>query len=326
MWRREFITLLGGAAAWPLAARAQHPAMPVIGFMSSRSPDDSTHLVAAFRQGLHEAGFVEGQSVGVEYRWAQGQYERLGPIAGELVRRNVAVLVAMGGVPSALAAKAATASIPIVFSVGADPVKLGLVSSMNRPGGNLTGVSVLSTELETKRLGLLHELVPKASLFGVLINPSNLPSVAQARDVEEAARSIGRRVQIIAASSQPELEAAFAALVRQRADALLVGADPFFDTQRDRIVAFAAQQRLPALYQFREYALAGGLTSYGISLPDGYRQVGVYAGRILKGDRPANLPIVQPTKFEFVINLKAAKALGLEVPPMLLARADEVIE
>jgi putative tryptophan/tyrosine transport system substrate-binding protein len=323
--RREFIGLLGAAAAWPLVVRAQQP-VRVIGFMSSRSPEDSTHLVAAFRRGLAEIGFVEGQNLAVEYRWAQGQYERLRPIANEFVIRNMAVIVTVGGVASALAAKAATATIPIVFAVGPDPVKLGLVSSLSRPQANATGVSLLTTELETKRLGLLRELLPRAALIGVLVNPRNPPSAAQARDLEEAARTVDQRLQVIQASGLPELESAFATLVRLRADALLVGADPCFDTQRDRIVGFAARQRLPALYQFREYVLAGGLTSYGIRLADAYRQVGQYTGRILKGAKPADLPVVQPITFELVINLKTARMLGLEVPPSLLARADEVIE
>jgi putative ABC transport system substrate-binding protein len=321
MNRRAFITLLGGAAAWPLAARAQQ-AIPVIGFMSSRAPADSAYLVAAFRQGLEEAGFVEGRTVAVEYRWAQGQYERLAPIAHELVAQKMAVIVAMGGVPAALAAKAATNSIPILFSVGSDPVSLGLVASFGRPAGNATGVSMLTTELETKRLGLLHELVPTAGV----INPKNPPSAFQAREIEQAARRINQRLQLLHASDAPELDSVLGMLVRQRVDALLVGADPFFDTQRDRIIEFSLQQRIPALYQFREHAAAGGLASYGISLTDSYRQVGLYAGQILKGAKPADLPVVQPTRFELVINLRTAKALNLEVPPTLLARADEVIE
>jgi putative tryptophan/tyrosine transport system substrate-binding protein len=328
MMRREFITLLGGAVAagtGSLVARAQQP-VPAIGFMSSRSTEDSVHLVEGFRRGLAEHGLVEGQSVAIEYRWAQGQYERLRPIADELVKRNVAVLVAMGGAASALAAKEATSSIPIVFSVGPDPVKLGLVSSFNRPGSNVTGVSLFTSNLETKRLGLLHELVPKATRIGALVNPRNPPSADQTRDIQEAARSINIHLQILNASSPQELETAFASVLQQRTDALLVGADPFFDTQRDRIVGFAAQHRLPALYQFREYATGGGLASYGISLVDAYRQVGDYAARIIRGTKPGVLPVTQPTKFELIINLKAAKALDLAVPPTLLARTDEVIE
>jgi putative ABC transport system substrate-binding protein len=327
MDRREFITLLVSApAAWPLVARAQQAAMPVIGFLSSRSPGDSTALVAAFRKGLGAAGYVEGQNVAIEYRWADGQYDRLPALAADLVQRGVAVLAATGGEPSALAAKTATSVIPIVFSVGGDPVKIGLAQGINRPGGNATGVSLLSTNAESKRLGLLHELAPGARLVGVLIDPNFQEAEAQAIELRDAAGSIGQRIHLVHARNDGELELAFDALVRERADALLVGADPFFDTRRDRIIAFAAQQRLPAIYQFREYAVLGGLMSYGIDLPEGYRQIGSYAGQILRGAKPADLPIVQSTKFEFVINLKTAKGLGLEVPAMLLARADEVIE
>jgi putative tryptophan/tyrosine transport system substrate-binding protein len=327
MRRREFITLLGGtAAAWPLAARAQQPAIPVVGFMSSRSPGDSAHLVAAFRRGLSEGGRTEGQSVAIEYRWAQGQYDRLPALAADLVSRGITLLVAVGGEPSALAAKAAAPTIPLVFTTGGDPVKIGLVTSLNRPGGNATGVSLLTTTPEAKRLGLLHELVPSAAAIGALINPNYQEAEGQSRELQEAARSIGRQLHIVYAKSEGELESAFATLVQERADALLVSADPFFDTRRDQIVAFAAQRRLPAIYQFREYAVAGGLISYGISITDGYRQVGIYAARILNGAKPAELPIQQSIKFEMVINLKTAKALGLDLPPMLLARADEVIE
>jgi putative ABC transport system substrate-binding protein len=323
--RREFITLLGGAAAaLPLSARAQQPGTPVIGFLSSRSPDESKHLVNAFRAGLHTGGYVEGESVAIEYRWAEGEYDRLPALAIDLVRRAVAVLVTTGGEPSALAAKSATSTIPIVFAVGGDPVRTGLVASLSRPGGNATGVSLLTTETEAKRLGLLSELVPSAAVIGVLINPQG--AGAQSQEVQEAARAIGRQVRIANAGNDRELEVAFSTLVQQRANALLVGADPFFDTRRDRIVALAAQFKLPAIYQFRDYAVAGGLMSYGISITDGYRQVGIYTGRVLKGTKPADLPIYQSIKFEAVINLKTAKTLGLEVPPTLLARADEVIE
>jgi putative tryptophan/tyrosine transport system substrate-binding protein len=327
MQRRDFITLVSGAAAaWPLVARAQQPAMPVIGYLSSRSPGETAALVAAFRKSLGEAGYVEGQNVAIEYRWAEGQYDRLPALAADLAQRGVAILVTTGGEPSALAAKAATSTIPIVFTVGGDPVKLGLVESFNRPGGNSTGVSVLTTAPEAKRLGLLHELMPGAKVVGVLINPNYQEAEAQARELRDAAGTIGQRIHIAYAGSDAELEPAFETLVRERADALLVGADPFFDTRRDRIIALTAERRLPAIYQFREYAVGGGLMSYGVSLPDGYRQVGNYAGQILKGARPADLPIVQSIRFEFVINLKTAKSLGLEVPAMLLARADEVIE
>jgi len=327
MQRRDFITLfVGAAAAWPLVARAQHPALPVIGYLSSRSPADSAALVAAFRKGLGEAGFVEGQNVAIEYRWAEGQYDRLPEMAADLARQGVAVLVTTGGEPSALAAKAATSTIPIVFTAGGDPVKIGLVESLNRPGGNATGVSVLTTAPESKRLGLLHELVPGAKAVGVLIDPYYAEAEAQERELREAAGTIGQPIHIAHAKSDAELELAFETLVREGADALLVGADPFFDTRRDRIIAFAAKRRLPAVYQFREYVVRGGLMSYGVDLPAGYRQVGNYAGQILKGTKPADLPIVQSIRFEFVINLKTAKSLGLEVPAMLLARADEVIE
>jgi putative ABC transport system substrate-binding protein len=326
MRRRTLITLLGGAASWPLVVRGQQPANPMIGLMSSRSVTDSVPLFEAFHRGLGEAGYFNGQNAKIEYRWANGRYERLPALATELVGLQVAVIVTFGGSPAARAAKAATSTTPIVFSVGSDPVKLGLVASFNRPAGNATGVGLLTTELEAKRLGLMHELVPKAALVSVLINPINPPSVDQAREVQQAALSIDQRLQILYASTPQELDSAFAVLVRQRADGLLVGADPFFDTQRDRIVEFAAQQRLPALYQFREYAVAGGLMSYGVNITDGYHQVGAYAGRILKGEKPADLPVVQPTRFEFVINLQTARMLGLEIPPTLLARADEVIE
>jgi putative tryptophan/tyrosine transport system substrate-binding protein len=328
MQRREFIKFLGGTAAtWPLVVYAQQqPVVPVIGYMSSRSPADSTVLVAAFRKGLSEAGYVEGQNVAIEYRWAEGQYDRLPAMAADLVQRGAAVLVTTGGEPSALAAKAATSTIPIVFTTGGDPVKIGLVESLNRPGGNATGISLLTTAPESKRLGLLHELVPGTKVVGVLIDPNYQESEAQARELRDAAGTISQRIHIAYAKNDGELELAFATLVQERADALLVSADPFFDTRRDRIIAFAAEHRMPAIYQFREYALGGGLMSYGVSLPDGYRQVGIYAGQILKGAKPADLPIVQSIKFEFVINLKTAKAIGLEVPAMLLARADEVIE
>ena len=326
MRRREFLAVIGGGlATWPYAARAQQP-MPVIGYLSSRSLGDSAALVAAFRKGLGEAGFIEGQNVAIEYRWAEGQYDRLPAQAADLARQGVAVLVTTGGEPSALAAKAATSTIPIVFTAGGDPVKIGLVRSLNRPGGNATGVSVLTTAPESKRLGLLHELVPGAKAVAVLIDPNYREAEAQERELREAAGTLGQPIHIAYAKNDAELEQAFQTLVRQGADALLVGADPFFDTRRDRIVAFAAERRMPAVYQFREYVLAGGLMSYGVSLPEGYHQVGLYAGQILKGAKPADLPIVQSIKFEFVINLKTAKSLGLEIPAMLLARADEVIE
>jgi putative ABC transport system substrate-binding protein len=324
--RRDFISLLGGAAAaWPFAARAQQPAMPVIGFMSSRSPEDSAAVVAAFRSGLGEGGLTEGKNVLIEFRWARGDYDKLPAIATELLSRRVDVLVAAGGDPSARAARAATSTIPIVFGSG-DPVKAGLVASLNRPGGNATGVHILSNDLEPKRLGLLHELFPSAAVFGALLNPKFPPAALQALELAEAARAVGRPVILLNASTDAELDAAFSALLRERVVAMLVAADPFFDTRRDQIIAFAAQQKLPAMYHFREYAVAGGLMSYGVSIPEAYRQVGIYARRILDGAKPADLPVMQSVKFEFVINLKTAKALGLDVPPMLLARADEVIE
>ena len=326
MRRREFLGVMGaGLAAWPRAVCAQQ-SVPVIGYLSSRSAGETAALVAAFRKGLGEAGFTEGQNVAIEYRWADGQYDRLPAMAAEFARQGVAVLVTTGGEPSALAAKAATSTIPIVFTVGGDPVKIGLVQSLNRPGGNATGVSLLTTAPESKRLGLLHELVPAAKAVGVLIDPYYREAEAQERELREAAGTIGQPINIAYAKNDAELEQAFQTLVRQGADALLVGADPFFDTRRDRIIAFAAEHRLPAIYQFREHVAGGGLMSYGVDLPAGYRQVGNYAGQILKGTKPADLPIVQSIKFEFVINLKTAKNLGLEVPAMLLARADEVIE
>ena len=331
MKRREFITLLGGAAAapsmfWPRLASAEQATMPVIGFLSSRSPAESSHLVAAFRAGLQAGGYVEGQNVAIEYRWAEGQYDRLPALAVDLVRRGVAVLATTGGEPSALAAKAATSTIPIVFTVGGDPVKIGLVASLNRPGGNATGVSLLTTVPEAKRLGLLHELVPNAALIGVLINPNYQGAEAQSREVQDAARAIDRPIEIAMAGNDRQLEAAFGTLVQQHADALLVGADPFFGTRRDRIIALAVQFKLPAMYQFRDYPVAGGLMSYGINITDGYRQVGVYTGQVLKGAKPADLPIHQSMKFEFIINLNSAKALGLQIPDKLIALADEVIE
>jgi len=326
MKRREFITLLGGAAAArPLAARAQQ-SMPVIGFMSARSPEDSVHLLEAFRRGLKEGGFVEGQNVVIEFRWARGEYDRLPEMAADLVSRRVSVLTAVGGDPSPRAAKRATSTIPIVFGIGGDPVRDGLVESFNRPGGNVTGVTLMTNLMESKRFGLLRDLVPDAQLVGALLNPSFAPSARQSQQIEEAARSIGQRLIVAKASTDEELDAAFTALVRERADALLVAADPYFDTRRDRIVGFAQRQRLPAIYHFREYVLAGGLLSYGISLTDAYRQFGVYTATILKGAKPADLPVLQPTKFELVINLKTAKTLGLKISDNLLTLADEVIE
>jgi len=323
--RREVITLLGGAAAWPLAARAQHPAMPVIGFLGVRSPDDTVTL-AAFRRGLNEGGFVEGQNVMVEYRWAIGQYDRLPAQAAELVQKPVAVLVSAGGEPAALAAKAATSIIPIVFTIGDDPVKLGLVASYNRPGGNLTGINIFTTTLEAKRLGLLHELVPQAAAIGVLLNANFPAAERQLRDVQGAARAIGLQIHALRANIDREIEVAFETVASQRIAALAVAASPFFTTRRDKIVALAARHAVSTMYTAREYAVDGGLMSYGIDVPDVYRQIGLYAARILKGAKPADLPVLQPTKFELVINLKTARALGLQIPDRLIALADEVIE
>jgi putative ABC transport system substrate-binding protein len=324
--RREFITLFGTAAAtWPFIAHAQQTAMPVIGFMSSRSPEDSTDVVAAFRRGLGEGGFIEGQNVAFEFRWARGQYDRLPAMAADLVSRGVTVLAAVGGDPSALAAKAATSTLPILFN-SSDPVKSGLVASLNRPGGNATGFHFITTDLEPKRLGLLHELFPGTAPFGALINPKFPPATGQALELMQEAGKVNRPLVFLNASTDSELDAAFATLGNQRAVAMLVTADPFFDTRRDRIVALAARHVIPTLYPWREFPLAGGLMSYGTSLSEAYRQIGIYAARILKGEKPAELPVVQSVKFELVINLKTAKTLGFEFPPMFSARADEVIE
>jgi len=325
MKRRQFITLLGGAAAaWPLAARAQ--TLPVIGFMSARSPEDTAPELKAFHAGLGEGGFTDGSNVTIEYRWARGDYRRLPLLADELLQRHVSVLVATGGDASAGAAKAATTTVPVVFTMGSDAVKAGLVQSFNRPGGNVTGSVILSEEMEQKRFDILREMVPDVTIFGAMVNPNYPPSADQVRDLELAAPKIGRQLVVAKAGNDSELEAVFATLSSARIGALLVASDPYFDTRRSRIIAFAAQHRLPAIYQFREYAVEGGLISYGPSITDAYRQVGMYAARILKGERPADLPVLQPTKFDFVINLKTAKTLGISVPATLLARADEVIE
>jgi putative tryptophan/tyrosine transport system substrate-binding protein len=326
MRRRTFITLLGAAAAWPLAASAQQPAVPVIGYLSARSPDESKHLVDAFRSGLQTLGYVEGQNVAIHFRWAEGQYDRLPAMAGELVREKVAVLATLGGEPSALAAKAATSTIPIVFSVGGDPVKQGLAASYNRPGGNATGVSLLTNPAEQKRLGLLHELVPQATTVGFLVNPTFPGSGSQISDVQEAARTLNLQVHILRASADREIESAFESVAPQNIQALAVGADGFFDSRRAKLVALAARHAVPTIYQFREFAVAGGLVSYGVDASDAYRQVGVYTGRVLKGEKPADLPVVQSIKFQLVINLRTAKTLGLSFPDKLLALVDEVIE
>jgi putative ABC transport system substrate-binding protein len=324
--RRQFVFALGGAAvAWPLAAGAQQPTMPVIGYLSARSPEDTAHLVPAFRQGLSEGGFVEGQNVTIEYRWALGQVDRLPALAVELAGRPVTILVTTGGESAALAAKAATSTIPIVFSMG-DPVKAGLAASYSRPGGNATGINILTETLEPKRLGLLRGLVPQAATIGFLLNPNFPAAESQSKDMQEAARAIGLQIHVLRANTDREIEAAFETVAQHRIAALAVAASPFFDTRRDTLVALAARYAVPTMYHFREYAAAGGLVSYGIDPIDTYRQVGVYAGRILKGAKPADLPVLQPTKFEFVINLKTAKALGLDVPLHLQQLADEVIE
>jgi putative tryptophan/tyrosine transport system substrate-binding protein len=309
-----------------MVTRAQSLVKPVIGYLAARGPSDSTHLAAAFRRGLAEIGYVEGQNVIIEQRWALGQVERLPTMASELVRRPVTVLVSTGGENAATAAKAATSTIPIVFASGSDPVEIGLVASYSRPGGNATGVSILTTTLEPKRLELMRELVPAAEAIGVLVDLSKPAGERQARDVQVAARAMDLSIQLLRATTDQEIEAAFEAVTQQQISALMVAASPFFDTRRDKLIDLAARRSLPTLFQFREYAVSGGLMSYGIDLPDAYRKVGVYAGRILKGERPADLPVELPTKFELVINLKTAKALGITIPPMLLARADEVIE
>src|SRR6516162_2449728 len=327
MRRREFIIVFGGAAAaWPLVARAQQTPLPVIGFLNSVSPQPFANYVAGFRAGLKETGYIDGQNVTIEFRWAEGHYDRLPGMAADLVRSQVAVLVSTGGAPSVMAAKAATSTIPIVFTIGVDPVQLGLVASLSRPGGNITGVNFLTAALEGKRLGLLRALLPGVQLIAVLLNPNRPDRADQTRQVQEAAATTSQQTHILLARTESDIDAAFATAVQLHAGAMLITTDQFFNSQRDKISALAARHAIPAIYEQREYAQAGGLMSYGTNYRDGYRQVGVYAGRILKGEKPGDLPVVQSTKFEFVINLKTAKALGLEVPPNLSAEADEIIE
>jgi len=324
--RRQLIAAVGAAAAWPIAARAQQTAMPVIGFLHSQSPDTNADRLRGFHHGLKETGYVEGQNVAIEYRWAEGQFDRLPTLAAELVRRRVAVIVSLQGVAPALATKAATATIPIVFNIPEDPVGLGLVASLNRPGGNLTGINFFSAELVAKRLELLRQLVPAATRIAVLANPTNATTESLLRDVQSAARAIGLQIQVFNASTSHEINGAFATFVRERPDALFVGGDSLFASRRVQLALLAAHHSIPAMYSDRDFVEAGGLMSYGSNIADAWRQVGVYAGRILKGAKPADLPVVQASKFELVINAETARMLGLTVPPSLLATADEVIE
>jgi putative ABC transport system substrate-binding protein len=325
MRRREFITLLGGAAAWPLAARAQQPAMPVIGFLGSGWPDRSADVLRPFRQGLGETGYVEGRNAAIEYRWAEDQYDRLPALAVDLARRPVAAMAAVGA-SAAAAAKAATATIPIIFNMGVDPVDRGFVASLNRPGGNLTGVSNLNVGLEQKRLELMHEVVPTAMIIALLLNPTNPLAETNTSDVQAAARTLGRQLHVLHASTERDFDTVFATLVRVRAGGLVIGNDGLFINQREQLGALTVRHAVPAIYFNREFAAAGGLMSYGGDFADSYRRLGVYTGRILKGEKPADLPVQQATKVELIINLKTAKALGITVPLPLLGRADEVIE
>jgi putative ABC transport system substrate-binding protein len=327
MRRREFITLLGGAAAtWPVAVLAQQRPTPVIGFLNSLSRESWLAYLATFHQGLKEAGYVDGQNVTIEYRWADGHYDRLPMLAADLVRRHVDVIVATGGNPSALAAKAVTTTTPIVFIAAGDPVKEGLIASLNRPGGNMTGVSMITTSLEAKRLELLHDLIPDAVVIAVLLNPDFSEAETQLKVVQTAADTLGQQIRVLNARSEAEIDRAFAELIQHRTNALLLASDPFFFGVRDKLVALAARYAIPTIYFVREFTVAGGLMSYGASLSHAYHQMGVYSGRILKGDKPADLPVVQPTRFELVLNLKTAKALGLSVPQTLQVAAEEVIE
>jgi putative ABC transport system substrate-binding protein len=326
MRRRDFVALLGGAAtAWPLTARGQQAVMPVIGVLSTRAPGADPHLLTALHRGLKEAGFVDGQNLRIEHRFAANQYDRLPTLAADLVGRRVVLIVSMG-TPAAPAAKAATATIPVVFGVGDDPVQLGLVESLAHPGGNLTGVTTLSGELGSKRLELLRELVPTAALVGVLVNPTNVNAEAVLKDLQTAAGAIGLQIHLLRASTEHEIESAFATLLELRTEGLMVGTDPFFNSRSEQLARLALRHAVPTVFQFREFAVAGGLMSYGGSITEVYRLVGIYVGRILKGEKPAELPVQQVTKVELLINLKTAKALGLNVPEALLARADEVIE
>jgi putative ABC transport system substrate-binding protein len=324
MRRREFITLLGSAAAWPLAARAQQEALPVIGFLHPESPETNADRVRAFRQGLKDTGFIEGENMAIEYRWAENQTDRLLTMVADLVRRKVAVIAAFAG--ATLAAKAATTTIPIVFIVGEDPVRLGLVTSLARPGGNLTGINLFSAELVAKRLGLLREMVPSAARVAVFVNPALAEADTEMRDIEAAARSMGLKIQVFRANISSEINAAFATFGRERPDALIFGTGPFFLSRRVHIAHLATRHAIPAIYSNRDYAEAGGLMSYGADISDVYRQIGTYVGRVLKGGKPADMPVMQSSKFELVINAETARTLGLIVPPTLLARADEVIE
>ena len=325
--RREFITLLAGAAAaWPLAARAQQPAVPVVGILASVSPAPYAGFIAAIKEGLQQTGYIEGRNVTIEYRWAEGHYDRLPQQAIELVDRGVAVIILVGGGPTIAVAKAATATIPIVFVMGDDPVKSGAVTALNRPGGNATGVNLLTVAMEAKRLQLLHELVPNVAIVAIIVNPNNPQAAEQLQDLQAAARTLGVEVEVFKAGSPSDIDTAFASLVGRRAGALLVAADAFFNTRREQFVVLTARHALPAIFHFREFAAAGGLMSYGPSLTDAYRQDGIYAGRILKGEKPAEMPVQQAVKIELVINLQTARALGLTIPLPLLGRADEVIE
>jgi len=327
MRRREFIMLFGGVAvAWPCAVPAQQPAMPVIGFLGTRSPQDSVYLLAAYKEGLAQNGYVEGTNVAIEYRWALGRYDRLPAMAADLVQRQVTVITSVGGEPSAFAAEAATSTIPIVYVVGGDPVKEKLAASFSHPGGNATGVTLLTTLMEAKRFSVLRDLVPGASLVAVLLNPKLPGAETSLHDVEMAASAVGVKIQAFRASNDSEIDTAFEGIAEAKPAALAIAADPFFDTRREKLVGLAARYAVPAIYQFREYALAGGLISYGIDIADGYRQAGVYTGRVLKGATPAELPIIQETKFLLVINMKTAKALGVRISDNLLSLADEVIE